>query len=175
MVLDMLSRPTIVMATTACLFLTSCASVEDREIASPVFHRGTPKSRFVVTGDVAALCKNILGYNYPSGEIIYRTMAGSTEWVLVTQGRHALITSRFVISDGQITSSEVLSSKEQRGRQITSKRFLRQFRGQYLSKEQLLSKRVDAITGATISSRAMTDAALLALSLQAFVDRVSRE
>ena len=169
---DMTSKlPIILVAAASLCLLASCSTPGNRDTGIPVSRLESKRLKLAVTGDVAQLCKDVLGYDYPSAEIAYWKGAGDTGWILITNGKHGLITSRFEISNGSIASSVVLSHKEQRGKQIASKSFLRQFSGVSLSRSRGLSKRVDAISGATVSSRAMTDAAMLALRLHnSFVD-----
>jgi len=148
------------------LTLASCVSNGNRNTA--VFTQDTASEISIpVIGQTERVCRESLGYTYPSTEILYYTTATSRVWTIMTRGRHGIVTSQFEIGDGAIRNIRVLSSKEQRGRQIKSQRFLRQFEGVSLSARNALNKRVDGITGATISSKAVNDAALLALKLDA--------
>ncbi len=124
-----------------------------------------PEQTLAVKGDVRLLCKDALGYEYPLGLIIYRRNNNTAAWQIATKGKHGLITSLFIIKEGQIIDCRVLSSKEVRGKQIAKKRYLKQFTGLSLLKPNKLSKRVDGISGATTSSKAMMHAAILALRL----------
>ena len=118
-----------------------------------------------VTGDVARVCRTVLGSAYPQGSIRYWRQSGRTVWVLSSRGKHGLITAGFVVDGGVISTGAVLADREQRGRPIRSRRFLRQFEGIGLREDGRLDKRVHGITGATISSNAMRNMALLALRL----------
>jgi Na+-translocating ferredoxin:NAD+ oxidoreductase RnfG subunit len=55
---------------------------------------------------------------------------------------------------GKVTDMAVMSYVEQRGRPISTKRFLSQFIGKTSKSALSVGKDVDAVSGATISSRA---------------------
>ena len=86
-------------------------------------------------------------------------------WVLETRGRSNTITVGFVVRDGRIQKTEVLVYRERRGREILARSFLRQFEGVSLTEQHRLDRRIDGITGATISVNTMQNLARLALVL----------
>jgi len=55
---------------------------------------------------------------------------------------------------GKVTNLAVMSYVEQRGRPISTKRFLNQFLGKTIASPITVGKDIDAVSGATISSRA---------------------
>jgi hypothetical protein len=120
-----------------------------------------------VTGEVARVCADVLKHPYPRKTVQYWGESAKRIWVLSARGKHGLITAGFVVEGGRISVSRVLADREQRGRPIRSDRFLRQFKGTGLRDGNKLDRRIDGITGATISSTAMTKMALLALRLDA--------
>ena len=62
-----------------------------------------------------------------------------------------------ITPDGKISDVVVLEYKEIRGRPVAKKKFLRQFYGKTIQDPLKLRKDIDGITGATISSRGMTE------------------
>jgi Na+-translocating ferredoxin:NAD+ oxidoreductase RnfG subunit len=58
---------------------------------------------------------------------------------------------------GAVVQTVVLDYQEIRGRPIAKKRFLKQYTGKSINDPLQLKKDIDGITGATISSRSMTD------------------
>ena len=58
---------------------------------------------------------------------------------------------------GSVVQVVILDYKEIRGRPISKKRFLKQYKGKTTSDEIMLRTDIDGITGATISSRSLTD------------------
>ncbi len=119
----------------------------------------------VVEGNIKQICKDILGYEYPAAAIICKRNENRLAWQISTKGKHGLITSLVVIENGKVVNCRILSSREERGKQISKKRYLKQFTNLSLKKSNRLSKRVDAISGATISSKAVMSAVVLALRL----------
>jgi len=85
-------------------------------------------------------------------------------FVVSEQGKHGPISFSIVITpSGEIRDLAVIKSMEVKGAKIGKKRFLRQFIGKSLNDPLRLKKDIDAVTGATISSKAATWAAKKAL------------
>ncbi len=164
----MISKQLIVVILVACQFIAASCRHTHGGVDVAVIDRDRigPENTLAVRGDVKLLCKEVLGYEYPVGAIIYRRNNDISAWQVATRGKHGLITSSVIIEKGRIIDWRVLSSQEVRGRQVTKRRYLKQFAGISLVESSKLSKRVDAISGATITSKAMTDAAILALRLE---------
>lgn len=81
---------------------------------------------------------------------------------LETRGRSNTITAGFVVHAGRLTRTEVLVYRE---RKIRLRSFTRQFDGASLTEGRRLDRRIDGITGATISVKAMQNLARVALYL----------
>ena len=82
------------------------------------------------------------------------------------QGKHGPIYFLIALTkEGHIRDIVILKRMEVKGAKIAKKRFLRQFRGKGLKNPLRLKKDIDAVTGATISSKAATKAARKALFL----------
>lgn len=76
----------------------------------------------------------------------------------VVQGRWGPIYFLMGIdSGGAVAGVVVLEYKENRGRPIAKARFLRQYLGKTIADALRLRKDINGITGATVSSRALTD------------------
>lgn len=60
-------------------------------------------------------------------------------------------------ADGTVLQVIVLEYKEIRGRPVAKKRFLNQYKGKTIQDELMLRVDIDGVTGATISSRSLTD------------------
>lgn len=58
---------------------------------------------------------------------------------------------------GKVLQSIILGHEEDRGKPIAKRRFLKQYNGKDINDPIKLRKDIDGITGATISSRAVTD------------------
>ncbi len=64
-----------------------------------------------------------------------------------------------ITSEGRIAKVEILEYKGTRGAGIKQKKFLAQFRGKTINDPLKLLTDIDAVTGATLSSRALTEGA----------------
>ena len=148
------------------LLLGACAA-RDRGA-----HIGTNKDyvdwqerSLTVEGDRKDLCRETLGYDYPGGKIKYWVHGQDSVWLLVAQGKHGLITSRITVEKGVITDFYIVDSREVRFKKSAASGFIEQLKGLCLAGVDRLSGRVDAVTGATVSSKALERTALLALRL----------
>ncbi len=81
-------------------------------------------------------------------------------------GKERPITFMIVINpDGRVRAVEVLVYRESQGSEIRDPRFMRQFEGKTIMSELRAGRDIDAITGATLSSRSATYAVKKALAL----------
>lgn len=87
-----------------------------------------------------------------------------TVWVLDVIGRDHPITVGVIVGNSGIQAVNVLVYRESRGWEVRHDFFTKQFNGIQL-KGKKLDKRIDGITGATLSVRALQRAARLALWL----------
>lgn len=62
-----------------------------------------------------------------------------------------------ITPEGRVTNVIILEYKERRGRPVAKKRFLKQYIDKTASDPVRLRKDIDGVTGATISSRGITD------------------
>lgn len=88
----------------------------------------------------------------------------TTVWVLDVIGRDHPITVGVIVTNDGIKAMNVLVYRESRGWEVRHEFFTKQFNGIEL-KDKKLDKRIDGITGATLSVRALQRAARLALWL----------
>ena len=88
-----------------------------------------------------------------------------TAWILDEIGKDKPITAGVVVSAAGIEAVEVLVFRESRGWEIKFPQFTAQFVNARLDGEQRLDQRIDGITGATLSVKAMKRMARVALRL----------
>ena len=86
-------------------------------------------------------------------------------WILDEIGKDKPITAGIVIDGGTIARVEVLVFRESRGWEVRYPFFTDQFNNAFLSERGDLSRHIDGITGATLSVRAVTRMARVALRL----------
>lgn len=92
-----------------------------------------------------------------------------TVWILEEIGKTQPITTGISVRSGEIERVQVLIYRESHGWEVRYPFFTDQFRGMSLEADQTLSEHVDGISGATLSVRALTTLARLALRLDAIV------
>lgn len=116
-----------------------------------------------ITGPLRAAAADILGHPYPGLRVRYWSDAARTAWILEEVGKERPITTGIVIADDAIERMEVLIYRESRGWEVRYPYFTDQFIGARLADDSTLSDRIDGISGATLSVRAMRNMARLAL------------
>jgi len=141
------------------VFLTTQAYV------AQVFPNTQPKLETLwPTGELREQLTKILGHR-PSLRFKYWGANNKTVWVLDEIGKDRPITAAVTIVRGKIEDVQVLVFRESRGWEIKHEFFTRQFNRLWLGPKQQLSARIDNITGATLSVKAMTRMAKAALLL----------
>lgn len=104
----------------------------------------------------------------PAPRVRYWQQAGRTVWILDEIGKDEPITAGVAVSDGAIDRMRVLVFRESRGWEVKYPFFTRQFDTVALTDDHQLNRHIDGITGATLSVRAMTRMARVALLLDTF-------
>lgn len=109
--------------------------------------------------------KTIFGYNKKTLRHPYYQLNNRRIWILHSIGKEMPITMGFVVEHKQIVSAHVLIYRETRGGEIRLPAFTAQFVDSQLTSEDKLNKNIDGISGATLSVKASTKMAQLALVL----------
>ena len=107
----------------------------------------------------------ILGKNYKTKAIRYWTRNGKTAFILEETGKTEDITTGLVVKNGKIETIKVLVYRESHGWEVARTAFTNQFKGTSLKSNGQISKSPRNIAGATLSVRALTKLARLALFL----------
>ena len=140
----------------------------DQDFLTEAFNSSVPKSKVVwVKGELAKMIKTILGHNYAGLRIRYWRDPQRSVWILEEIGKEKPITFGIVIADNKIAAIKVLAFRESRGGEIRHPAFTLQFQQAQLDNMQL-DRHIDGVSGATLSVRAMTVVARLALYLDNF-------
>jgi len=119
-----------------------------------------------LTGAQQARVRAMLGKNYKSKSIRYWSAKGKTAYILEEIGKTEDITTGIVVKGGRIDAVKVLIYRETHGGEVARHSFTRQLRGVSLKSDLQLSKNPKNIAGATLSVRALTKLARLALYLE---------
>ncbi len=131
------------------------------------FPDGAPAARALwLRAELRDGVAEILG-RAPTPRVRYWQRDGRTVWVLEEIGKDKPITAGVVVRDGAIEAVEVLVFRESRGWEVKYPFFTRQFHQARLTGGRNLDQPIDGITGATLSVRAMTRMARVALLLDA--------
>ena len=107
----------------------------------------------------------VLGHRYPKFRIRYWLRDGRSAWILEEVGKKKPITVGLVVTAAGIEQAAVLIYRESRGWEVRRRSFTGQFEGAKLRADRRLDRAIDGITGATLSVRALTRLARLALLL----------
>lgn len=107
----------------------------------------------------------ILGHPYKGLRIRYWERDGRTAWVLEEIGKVEPITAGFVVEDGKLLEMQVLIYRETHGWEVRYPFFSNQFKGLGLKDNRRLDRKIDGISGATLSVNALVRLSELALFL----------
>lgn len=155
-ILMLLSSPSMVMAET--VYETQ------REFLDRAFSESPPEPSIVwLSGDRKSGVEQILGHYYPTLRLRYWCRNERSAWILEEIGKDLPITVGVVVNHDYIESLRVLTYRENRGGEVTTPSFTEQFNGSSLDGDASLDRNIDGITGATLSARALTRLAKVAL------------
>jgi len=115
--------------------------------------------------------EEILQHKYRGLRIRYYLKDGRSVWVLDETGKEKPITTGFVINNSKIEQVKVLVFRESRGWEVRYPFFTKQFIDSTITEKNELSKPIDGISGATLSVRALTKLARVALLLNQHITK----
>lgn len=134
------------------------------EFVREAFGGSAPPARVLwLTTPVAAEAGRILGHPPAQKRVRYWQQGARSAWVLEEIGKEEPITVGIVIDNARIVLLRVLVYRESRGGEVRYPRFTGQFRDAALTVGHELDRSIDGISGATLSVRALTKLARLAL------------
>lgn len=108
---------------------------------------------------------DILGHKYKGLRIRYWKQGEKSAWILNETGKEKPITTGIVITHGKISLIKILAFRESRGWEVRHDFFTDQFKQATLTEDNQMDKTIDNISGATLSVRAITKLARIALLL----------
>ncbi len=115
-----------------------------------------------ITKSLRPEVERIMGHSLGVLRVRYWRRGERTAWILDEIGKDKPITTGIVIDDGRIERTKVLIFRESRGWEVRYPAFVEQFKGAELEGKRL-DRRIDGITGATLSVHAVTKVSHLAL------------
>lgn len=106
-----------------------------------------------------------MGHEYRPARVRYWTHKGKMVVILDEIGKTRPITTGYVVNKGKIEHVKMLIYRETIGAEVRRTSFTNQFKGAVLGASGKLSRRVNNIAGATLSTRAMMEMGRVALYL----------
>lgn len=138
---------------------------ETAQFLREVFGQAPTPDTLWLTGDIRPTVRAILEHDYPAARLRYWRIGPRTAWVLEEIGKEMPITVGIAVDNGAVERVRVLVYRESRGWEVKSRAFTDQFDGARLTARQTLDRGIDGISGATLSVRALSRLARLALLL----------
>lgn len=127
---------------------------------------GTPEQKVLwLTKDTKAAIKDVLGRDYKGLRIRYWQLGDRTAWILEEIGKVKPITTGFLIENNKMLQMRVLIYRESHGWEVRYPFFSDQFTGLERDDGNKLNRKIDGISGATLSVNALTRLSKLALFL----------
>ncbi len=140
--------------------------LEPEAFLDQAFDGDPPESSVIwLSGSTRDVVEEILGHDYRGARVRYWREGSRTAWILEEIGKHEPITTGLIVADGELTRIQVLIYRESRGWEVRHDFFTEQFEGARLVDEYRLDRPIDGISGATLSVRALTRLARVALYL----------
>ena len=118
-----------------------------------------------LTGEVRTTAAEILDHQPGQLRVRYWQQGPRTAWILDEIGKDQPITTGLVVNAGRLERVRVLIFRESRGWEVKYPFFTDQFNRVGLTDGLKLDGRIDGVSGATLSVRALTNLARLALFL----------
>jgi len=144
--------------------------LEPERFLAESFGGDAPKPSILwIAGDTRDGLERILGHSAGALRVRYWSQEGRTAWILEEIGKTEPITTGIVVDKGAIERISVLVYRESRGWEVRYAFFTDQFKGATLTALRELDRNIDGISGATLSVRALTRLARVALLLDAEV------
>jgi len=145
-------------------------NMSTEDFLAEIFRKPVKPSMFWLSPAAQREIASIVGHAPVQLRLRYWADGIKTVWILEENGKEEPITAGFVISGGRIQQARVLIYRESRGMEIHSPGFLKQYEGVGLAPDNRLDRKVDAISGATLSVSAMEKMSREAL----YLDRLNR-
>lgn len=122
-----------------------------------------------LSGEVKSRSKAIMAQNYGETRVRFWKQGGRSVWILEEIGKTQPITTGFLIENGRIKFMEILIYRESHGWEVSKPFFTKQFSNASLKGGDQLSAGIQNVAGATLSVRAVTKLARLALYFDTLV------
>lgn len=140
------------------------------EFISQSFNGHQPKAKVLwLDADTKQAVETILAHSFNKMRLRYWQQANETVWIMDEIGKESMITVGIHVNNQAIERTKVLVYRESRGDEVRHDFFTDQFKSAKLTDNHQLDQHIDGITGATLSVKALTKLARIALLLDAKV------
>jgi len=161
----------IIIALSLLLFLHTAEAkvfeVSNQSFLAKVFDDQPLKPNVIwLDQEKKRVIESIFQHHAPYIRVKYWQKGTKTAWILNEVGKEKPITVGVVIEQSKITQLSVLAFRESRGWEVKHDFFTRQFNDATINDELQLNQTIDGISGATLSVRALTKIAKIALYLE---------
>ena len=144
--------------------------LEPSAFLAEVFEGEVPSPSFLwLKEEVKEVAKEILDREVGGLRQRYWRADGHTVWIVEEIGKTQPITTGISIRDGKVERVQILIYRESHGWEVRYPFFTDQFQGMTLDAERETSSRVDGISGATLSVRAIVRLVRLSLAYDQLV------
>lgn len=144
--------------------------LDNEDFIAAGFPRGSPEPRTLwITNELREPIEKLLGHRFTALRLRYWAEDATTAWIIDEVGKEQPITIGVTVHNGAIETLRVLEFRESRGFEVRYPFFTDQFRNGRLDATGNIDQHIDGITGATLSVRAVTRVARLALLLDEHV------
>lgn len=134
------------------------------EFVAEVFGDTKPQADYLLlTPDRKEIASQIMNRSVRGLRTRYWHNGNTSVWIMEEIGKELPITIGVVINDNRIQQVKILAFRESRGWEVRYPSFTAQYAGVKITEDFHLDTHIDGITGATLSVRAVTKVAALAL------------
>lgn len=145
--------------------------LEPEQFLINTFGSDVPKAKKLwIKKDLKPEIKKIMGHDLGVIRLRYWDNNNKTAWILEEIGRDKPITVGYVVNNKKIEQVNVLVFRESRGWEVKYPFFTDQYKQVGLISDNKLDKKIDGISGATLSVKALNKMARLALYLDTYVN-----
>lgn len=161
----------------ASLLLARPAAAEDylsqADFLKQAFAAVTPEVKTLwLNNDHKQAATSIFGHAYNGMRVRYWQGEGSRRaWIVEEIGKERPISIGVITEGKEVKDVVILAFRESRGWEVKNRFFTEQFANATLTTDQNLDRKVDGITGATLSVRAVTSSVRWVLYLNSQLDQ----
>ena len=157
------------------VFLSPLAAAEEylstEAFLQQVFGSSVPaREKMWVSEEQRDVARNVIGLGRPPIRVHYWREGNRSAWILKEIGKEKPITIGVGINGGQVETVRILAFRESRGWEVKYPYFTEQFSGASTDHQNKLDRRIDGITGATLSVNAVQKVVRWAMYLDRGLD-----